>query len=134
MSNNENSGNNGGSEYGGNADVGASIDILLVIKSLRIRMSCEEVLEFIRKIRNGSTIISEAENILRTEKGFIEADANNLVKQIIDYDKYHRDLGQAEDTWNLNNECRLLCGYNYLTKLVIDMSSYDQMSSFELKQ
>jgi len=104
MSNNENSGNNGGSEYGGNADVGASIDILLVIKSLRIRMSCEEVLEFIRKIRNGSTIISEAENILRTEKGFIEADANNLVKQIIDYDKYHRDLGQAEDTWNLNNE------------------------------
>ena len=104
MSNNENSGNNGGSEYGGDVEVGASIDILLVIKSLRIRMSCEEVLEFIRKIRTGSTMISEAEYILRTEKEFTKDEAKDLVKQIADYDKYHRDLGQAENVWNSNNE------------------------------
>ena len=103
MSNNENSGNNGGSEYDGDIEAGANIDILLVIRTLTGFMSCEEALEFIRKIRIAIMIDSEAENELRA-LGFSITNATRIVKQINDYVAYHNSKGADPDIWNTHNE------------------------------
>ena len=66
-------------------------------------MSCEEALEFIRKIQNAEMIDAEAEKDLR-DLGFTIPIAVSIVRQINDYVAYHTSMGADPDIWNTNNE------------------------------